>query len=277
MTEEEIVYDLMMEAEGFRLGDDSRWDEYDYVAYMLREKRAKTLRDHWRRNQSIPAEAVQNLYVHQLTKINSGDNSDLNLEIEFGKLTLPEIVSFHQDSEEFSEGIRRLSEKGGRGRIYQTSKNKFFDLEDIDSDRLDLYKYFFKEENEYYFFPFVEQVLVSLVLANPLDGFIKDTENKTVLVVGTDYKVSSGTIVHNSINYQAGDVFTAANTVFSGNGKVVLLISVRKMLKTDPYPLSESMMDHIKTDFIQKEFNIQKLQSDSRNDSADIEINRAQE
>jgi len=36
MTEAEIVYDLMMEAEGMRLSDDARLDEYDYVAYLMR-------------------------------------------------------------------------------------------------------------------------------------------------------------------------------------------------------------------------------------------------
>jgi hypothetical protein len=277
MTEEEIVYDIMMEAEGFQLGDDARWNEYDYVAYKLREKRAKVIRDGFRRNNSIHGELVQNLHDYEATKVNAADDFGITLEMDLGKIVLPEIVGFHDDTEEFSRGLRRFSKKGQSDRIYQTSKNKFFDLIDIDSDRLSKYTYFFRVDNDYFIYPYFKTVQVSAILANPLDGFVQDTMLKTTLVNGTDYTVITGSILHNSINYQAGETFTAAATTFTGSGEVRLATTKRAMVKTDPYPLNESMMNHILEDFVNKEFRVQNLKSDSRNDSADREVTVAQE
>ena len=45
MTREDIIYDLIMQATKLQVPDDSRFNEPDYVGYLVDEKRAKEIRD----------------------------------------------------------------------------------------------------------------------------------------------------------------------------------------------------------------------------------------
>jgi hypothetical protein len=269
MTEEEIVYDIMMEASGFKLSDDAKFDEYDYVRYLVKEKRARVLREAYRRNSTIYSEVVQDLYDLDVTKVNAANDHNLVLDLEIGKISVPAVVGFHKDTEEFSVGIRRVSTLNKRTQYFQTSLNKFQNILELGGMRK-LHNYFFKVGNEIYIYPYIEKINVLAVLEDPIEGFVNDNEYKSVLVSGTSYTVKSGTITHNSINYQDGDIFTASATTFTGDGKVVLTNTKRAMTKSDDYPLSMAMIKQIKEEIYRNELQINRVTTtDARNDSTD--------
>lgn len=278
MTEEEIVYDIMMEASGFKLSDDARFDEYDYVRYLVKEKRARVIREAYRRNATMYSEVVQDLFDLSVNKVNQAEDVNLSLDVEVGKVTIPSVIGFHNDTEEFSTGIRRVSSINKKERYFQTSLNKFQDILSLGGSRLSLHKYFFKVGNTVYIYPYTETINILSVLEDPIEGFVKDSEYKTTLVAGTVYKVVEGSITHNNIVYQEGETFTAVITSVSGSGKVVLLNPKRSMTRTDDYPLSLAMVKQIKAEIYQNEFRVQQLNPpDARNDSTDTTTKATQQ
>ena len=275
MTLREIVFDLITILTKAGFTDDSRLDE-DYLGYKANEKRAKAIRDSYRRNKFIDPVWLQDFGVFDLTEVNKADDKTFSEECtcKISKATLPAIVSLLDgQSTHVDLGINSLRSVCGTKEYHFEGYNRLYTLLNLPEDNIALkFKYFTRVQNAIYVAPSVDKLRGIFILENPLDGFVRNTENilSGNLVTGTVYEVTEGQIVHNALGHNKGQTFTAVNANFTGSGKVQLVNQKRAMTDEDPYPVSFTMMEEIILKILTQEFNIEKgVIADIRNDSID--------
>ncbi len=274
MTRREIVYDIITILTKSGHTDEDSLVE-DYIGYKVDEKRAKEIRDSYNRNLIIDPMWIQDHGITDVTKINSSDDKIFDgFSCEIGKLTLPPVVSFFNSiSSANNLGIYAIRSVKNYDEIYYESFNKLMGISKLsDSNVLKKYNYYTKLHNSLYFLPFKEKVRPLLILERPLDGFVISSENILPgnLEIGTQYVVMNYQIIHNSIAYNSGDIFTAVNVSYSGAGTVQLVNQKRAMTDEDEYPMSSTMAEVVILKILTQEYKIQQSQiADIRNDSQD--------
>lgn len=274
MTRLEAIYDIIeiLTKSGFT--DDSRLD-IDYIGYKLDQKRAKEIRDSYSRNANIDPMWIQDLGIIDVTKVSQLDDPFIVVnDCVFGKVTLPPVVSMRSGLLG-TENIGVISILGlsGNNEYYYRPMSRLFQLMNLREDHPERkYSFYGKIHNSIYLTPFVEKVRPLLVLENPLDGYVIQTEyvNSGDLVVGQSYTVFENQVSHNSVFYNPGQSFTAVATTFAGAGKLKYTTGKRKMTNDDQYPLSQTLMDVIILKVLTIDYKIEMSQiNDIRNNSTD--------
>lgn len=278
MTRQEGIFDVITILTKASFTDDSRLDP-DYIGYKIDEKRAKEIRDSYNRHQLIDPVWVQDYGVFDTTEVNYADDKTFtHLDCKLAKATLPQTVSFYNGLASANNlgdySFRSIS--GGEEYFFKQNSKLMEILSDLPKEHaLRKFSYYSKVGAARYFVSknqdvVPEKLRAMLILENPLDGFVFTTENVTVLAVGTQYTVMSDQITHNSIIYNSGDTFTAANTTFAGAGKVQYLNQKRAMTNNDPYPFSKSQMEMVIMKLLTQEYGIEASRvAEIRNNSQD--------
>lgn len=273
MTLKEVAYDVMMLGSKLRLKDDSRLNEKDYIEYLINEHRASQIRDTYNRNRFIESVWIQDMGTLTTTKVDVGEDSSVDdCGCLLGKITLPPVVQFKNGS----LGVQRISSICKSKTFYPTSHHKFTEILKSDSSRKNKC-YYFIVGNSYYIYPYMESINAKLILQDPREGFVIQNESIPTgsLVTGTVYKVTSGSIVHNSVTYQNGNTFTAVNADYTGDGTVKYNVEKRAFTENDEYPAGSKLIEFVKKEIFRVEFPVERSSiSDNKNDGEDEVVKR---
>lgn len=271
MTRKNIIDDLTTILTKAGETDESRLDP-DYLGYKIDQRRAKEIRDTYRRNPVIDPTWMQDFGIFDLSKVNKAEDTAISVcDCEFGKFTLPTVVSVQNPTSNTPDlGVVRIVSACGNYEYYPITAQKLGLV--FKCDTRGKFRHYIRVGNAIYLTPEVNKARAILILDNPLDGFVLQTEivKSGDLVVGTSYTVKSGSIVHNLVTYYKGDVFAAAATTFTGNGLVEFTNQKRAMTNDDVYPMSHTMMEVVIMKILTQEFKVeQSVVSDLVNDSQD--------
>lgn len=277
MTREEIIFDIIMILTKAGFTDDSRL-EPDYIGYKIDEKRAKEIRDSYNRNSLIDPMWLQDYGVFDLTEVNYADDKTFTfLDCKLAKGTLPAVISFQNSlSSKNNLGVHSIRSLSSREEYFFEQHSRLMEmLTDLPtSDPMRKFSYYTKIQNAIYAIAkdgkAPQKLRAILILERPMEGYVITSENVTELEVGVQYEVVSGMIVHNSVNYVIGSVFTAVNETFTGAGNVQYKNQKRAMRISDPYPFSSSQMEVVIMKLLTQEYGIEASRiSEIRNNSQD--------
>ena len=245
----------MLLGQRMRLSNDTRLHP-KHVDFLINKYRSRGIREEYGRNQFIDPAWLQDMGVINVTPVNSGDDPLIPYTSKtLGKFSLPEIVSLPMD-----KGIYRVAYPSNLKPYYYTEMNMFFGL--VPGSTTSKFDYYFRVGVANYISPCAELVRPIVILENPLDGYVLQTEfvGQDALVIGESFTVYGTQIVHNTVSYNPGDVFTATATTFSGNGKVMFTELKRRMTDRDPYPIGMTLLPYITMGIFTQEFRVEKEQ-----------------
>ena len=272
MTRQEMIYDIISILTKFGYTDDDTLDE-DYIGFKIDQYRAKEIRDSYDRKPMLDPVWFQDYGITDFTEVNTADDKTLSfLNCKLYKTTLPPLVSFSSSlSNENNLGIQLFSADMSTEYYFQSFPDFAMRMKKIShSHPAHLFQYFTQVGRSIYVTK-GKKLRPLLVMENPLDGFVIQSENlqNGELVVGSQYEVTNGQIVHNLVTYTNGQIFVATNTLFTGMGTVQYVNQKKKMTWTDQYPISNSQVEVIILKILTQEFKIKESSvTDARNDSS---------
>jgi hypothetical protein len=269
----QLIYDCITVLSRGKYTDDSRLDDDKdgFLAYKIREKRAQEIRSSYDKIKMIDPVWLQDYGIVNVTEVNTADDVTATLcNCKLGKITLPRVISLTGNQSQAPDlGVYSVRSSCGTHEYYYKAlpQLQYF----IDDDVRSHFKYYSRVMDSLYIKPYAKQVRPMLILENPLDGYVNDTENKASgnLVVGTSYTVYGAQVVHNGIGYAPAATFTAVNTLFTGNGQVRLTTPRRQMTDLDPYPIGQDMADRIVLRILTEDCQIEKSQIASGENKSD--------
>lgn len=271
MTRKEIIYDLKRLLTKAGITDESRLNN-NHLGFLVDQRRAKEIRDSFKRNPVIEPIWLQDYGIFNLSIVNKAEDRSVAIcDCKFSKAVLPAVVSIVDSMSNTPDiGTYSIRSVCGQYLFHYMNSEKMTLL--TPTNILGKLKHYTKIGNAVYLTPEVLKARAVLILDSPLDGYVLDNIDIPTgsLVVGTSYEVESGTIVHNSRTYRKGETFTAVNANFTGNGKVRYENQKRRMTNDDPYPMSHTMLEVIKIKILIQDFGIeQRAVADIVNDSQD--------
>jgi hypothetical protein len=237
-----------------------------HIEHLINRYRAIAIRQNYSKTLDTDTSWLQDMGSIPTTTVTSADDPIIPISsVTLSKITIPTVVQLPSNA-----GIYRMSSATKQITYYPVSQPRFFDF--VQGSLRTRFDYYFKVGTSIYVNSLVDFLNPILILDNPLEGTIYDTTDKVsgTLVIGTLYQVQSGTIVHNAIQYNAPQTFTAVNSVFLGTGKVQLVNQIRPFTVDDEYPMSFTLAEMIMLKILTQDFKIEESQvSDIRNDSQD--------
>lgn len=270
-TKREYIYDLKRLLTKGGITDESHLNN-NHLGFLLDQRRAKEIRDTYKRNPVIEPIWVQDYGMFELTPVTKEeDKSILACDCKFSKAVLPGIVSLSDPISNTNDlGVHSIRSSCGTFVFHQMSSAKMHLLH---SDGIMAkMKYFMRVGNAIYLTPVVKKARAFLILDDPLDGYVLDNVyiNSGDLKIGTVYVVASGNVTHNNIKYQIGQTFTAVSKTFTGLGKIQYNNQKRRMTIDDEYPMSQTMAEVVKMKILTQDFGIEaNVIADLKNDSQD--------
>lgn len=255
MTLKEIRSDILLVGQNLKLSKDTRL-ESRHIDFLIHKHRARGIREEYDRNLFIDPTWVQDYGNTDVTIVNSSDDPSVELTSRcVSKVTLPDIVSLADD-----RGVHRISTPSRLTDFYRTTEENYYRF--IPGQVELKFNYWWRIGDAHYLSTKETQVRPFLILGNPMDGFVLQTEwvASTDLTVGQSYTVYLTQIIHNSVAYNPGQSFTAATTSYTGNGKVKFTNMKRAMTENDPYPMGRTLLEYVMMKIFSEEFNIAKQQ-----------------
>jgi hypothetical protein len=237
-----------------------------HIEFLINKYRAIAIRQQYSKTLDLDPTWLQDMGPVPTTKVTSADDPIIPISsVTLSKIEIPTIVQLPANA-----GIFRIASATKQLTFYPVSQPRFFDF--VTGSLRTRFDYYFRVGNAVYVNSVVDYLDPILILDNPLEGTIIDTTNKQSgnLVTGTLYKVVSGTIVHNAIQYNAPQTFTAVNSIYLGAGKVQLVNQVRPVTVDDEYPMTHALAELVMLKIMTQDFKIEQTQiADIRNDSQD--------
>jgi hypothetical protein len=271
MTRKELIYDIKRLLTKSGVTDDSRLAD-KHIGFLIDQRRAREIRETFKRNPVIEPIWLQDMGVTDLTPVNrSEDTAVSGCDCSFSKAVIPPVVSITDNLGNASDlGVHSIRSICGKYEYHYLTIHK---IQLLHPDNIMSHlKFYTKVGNAIYLPLSVKKFRPILILDSPLDGYVNDNTYKLSgeLIVGTSYTVDSGSITHNSVKYSAGDSFSAVSATFTGSGKVVLTSKKRQMTDRDEYPMSHTMGEVIKMKILTQDFGVeQQSLADDKNDSTD--------
>lgn len=237
--------------------------KFNFIADRIAVYRAKEIRDSYSRNEELDFQLIQDLGMMPLTLVNSADDPGAPLGCKnMGMMKLPTVVDIPG-----KKGIWRIASASKQIELEYIEYHLFHD---IPSDYVHgKFEYYTLIGNKLYTRKYQANINPLLILDNPLDGFVIDTENivsgnliyKTSFTKAEDYKVIDAPITHNGVQYAVGATFTAVNPDYTGVGTVQLVNQKRRLNFDDPYPMTNTMFYIVFINILTKDFQIAKQQA----------------
>lgn len=245
--------DIELLAQQLKLSSNSRIGRRQ-IEFWIRKHRGRGIREEHGRNKYIDPTWLQNMGVTDVTPVNSADDPLIPAtSVSLGRFTLPEIISLPYD-----QGIYRISSASNLCQYYPVDMNDFF-LQ-VPGSITSKQRQYFRVGNVYYLSSCTEQVRPVVLLDDPLDGFVINTERiaQDALIVGESYTVYDTQIIHNSVAYNPGNTFIAAAATYAGNGYVKLTNMKRRMTQMDPYPMGITLAEYVTMKIFTEEMQIER-------------------
>ena len=259
---------------GMNITLDNRLNEPDFVVHLINEKRAMLIERAYRDNGDNMPFVQQPFIIPVVDKVDTNEDNFLDLEKDFGKFYLPSLVQFtHRNKNSHNKALLSITDVKTQTRFFPTTYEEWLVIK-RSSTEMKRYHYYFEVGNFVYLTKYAKNVALRATFQNPLEAHIIDNTIKPSgsLIIGSEYKVQNGSIVHNSATYNAPETFTAVNENYTGTGRVYLNSSYRLLNETDPYPMKDSHMDTIKK-LIWNEFNIALSSPTDQQGNAEEETN----
>ena len=237
------------------------------IEYKIHEKRARGMREEAHRNEEwIDPTWIQDMGRMLVTQVSSGDDPNVpEFCKNIGKVMIPQVVSLPED-----RGVYRISSSSRKEVYYPIEPARFFDIPE--GHVTGMMGRYTRIGRALYMRPYKTEINALLILDNPLDGYVLLTTNvyPGELTIGDSFTIVSGSIVHNSVTYTAGQTFTAVNADYTGTGVVQYTLQKRKMTIYDPYPISFTLTDYVIMKILTQDFKIEQSNiADILNDARD--------
>jgi len=270
LTRQELIYDVKTILEPAGITDESRLDE-DYIGFKIDQKRAKEIRDTFKRNPVIEPIWLQDIGIFDLATVNKAEDRSVSIcNCKFSKAVIPPVVSITDNMSNAPDiGTYSVRSSCGTHEFYYQNISRL-SLMHPDS-KIGNMRYFAKVGNAIYLTPEVIKARAILILEKPLDGYVLDNAYQTVIANGTTYYVASGNVTYNSVIYYKGSTFVGTSTTsFTGSGKVQYNNQKRAMTNEDNYPMSQTMSEVVLMKIFQQDYGIERQQvADLKNDADD--------
>jgi len=274
MTKQEIIYDIITIATKGGYTDDQKLDE-DYLGYKIDEKRAKEIRDTYKRNTLIDPVWIQDLGTINTTIVNQADDKQYNyLNGKLAKFTLPPVVSIISPLASANNlGVQSIRSINSHREFYFMHTSQLLNVAELSPNHVAKRFGFYTKIGDSYYIPNgPDNIRAMAILEKPLEGFVNSSENipSGNLIIGVSYIVMSEMIIHNGIAYIKNNTFVAVNTTFTGSGKVQLVNQKRPMTVEDNYPMSFTMCEVVIMKILTQELQLEQQQvADIKNNSKD--------
>lgn len=271
MTRKEIVYDIINILARFNYTDDNRNDP-DWLGYKVDQVREQKIKLEFQQTGVINSAWISDLGLVEFTKVEFHDTPSLAIcKCPMSKAIIPAVVNLPSPNSPFNYGLRYVLSACGTTQYFP---EKLDVIKDIPAEHVksNFHYYDLVGPEQLFINKYEKYLLIRPILQSPLEGFVMETTfiASGSLIVGTSYTVVSGQVTHNSVAYGIGQSFTAANTTFTGAGKVRNTTSKRQMTEDDPYPVTGDMAREIVMDILANEFQIERSRvTDTRNDGQD--------
>lgn len=260
-TRREITTDIIEWVTKFSQAEDSRLD-HDFLGHKVNQFRELGLVDEYEQTGLIDMNWIQPIAIPNFHKVNFSEDRTIDYcNCDLSKTTLPPIITL-TDTQQGQQDIGIFSVRSLCGK-YEYFYYPYGLFRMLTPDHpASKFNYYFRLGSNFFVNKEIEKLVISAILKNPFDGVVNDTLPRvtTELVTGTDYLVGDALIVHNSIIYQPGDTFTAANANFTGGKYVYLKDYQRNLTEDDEYPVSQRMARWIVWKILTEEFQLEKQQ-----------------
>lgn len=257
-TLKEIRSDILLVGQNLKLSNDTRL-EPRHIDFLIHKHRARGIREEYDRNKLIDPTWISDYGNTDVTVVNSSDDPSVPLTSRcVSRVTLPDVVSIASD-----RGVHRITHTSRQVDFYQTTEENYYALV---SGQVELkYDWWWRMGDVYYFNTKEKQVRPFLILGNPMEGFVLQTEwvASGDLTVGQSYTVYGTQVVHNSTAYNPGQSFTAVNANYTSTGTQVVKFTnmKRAIMENDPYPIGRTLLEYVMMKIFTVEFNIAKQQA----------------
>src|SRR3990172_3674224 len=195
-TKREYIYDLKRLLTRGNLTDETRLVN-NHLGFLLDQRRAKEIRDSYKRNPVIEPIWIQDYGMVDLTPVHKAEDlSILSCGCKFSKGEIPSVVSLMDPISNTSDlGTYSIRSSCGSFVFNQISSSQIHLLHP--DGIMGKIKYFTKVGNNIYLTPIVQKIRAFLILDSPLDGYVMDDLYilSGNLVVGIVYIVASGNVV----------------------------------------------------------------------------------
>lgn len=258
MTLRNIIDDLLEPVTGGHITYDHKLNEPDYLAYLIGQYRAKEIGDNFQRNHDTHSVWFQPLVNKVIAKVDKDEMNGMDSDFDYGKIDLPRLVQFKQrDADYLNRAVETVTDPTCNRKYYPTTFEKWR-LISSSTGEDSRKSYFWIRGDQMYLKPLPKKIAMYAIYADPLKGGFYDNTAKESgqLIIGSQYTVQNGTIIHNGITYAGIKDFTAVTEDFTGSGIVYAKNKIRLLTMDDPYPLSENMMENIKSKIWVREFKL---------------------
>lgn len=268
VTGREIFSDLEMLMSNFKLSKDQRVTPR-MLLQMAARKRAMQINSYYSKTVTIDPTWIQRLGIKNVTKVTFQDDLNVPQSCDVaGMVKIPFPVELDGDA-----GIVRVSNAGGRGSYSQVLMEEILEMDKTVEQFHGNLRW--RVGDSLYIKPYVPELHIFMVLDDPMDAIYIDNSDQLSgnLFIGDEYEsarsyeVTEGSIIHDSITYHKGEVFTAVATTFTGYGKIKLANRQRIQGLDDPYPMSKRMANTVIMRVLSEDYGVSSKQiSDIVND-----------
>ncbi len=274
MTKKQIQDTILNILTKFELSDDSR---FAYIApqlsYLIDQVRETLIVAQFRTTKVIDRAWLTDLGLVDFHQVNFADDAHTTYcNCDISKTFIPPVISLYGDAGNADLGLYSILSSCGKTEYYPFPMSTW---RNIPSEHIrSKFHYYDRKNTELYVNKKIEQLLMSVILQNPADGYIISS-NPIVsgyITAGTVYLVKFNQIVYNGVVYNKDTTFTGVvgKTTYTGSGKVVLNSQYTALDENEPYPCTGDMARAIVLEILVKEFGLEeKLVTDMENDSTD--------
>lgn len=256
--------DIILVLQKSRVSKDSRINER-HIQFLIDKYRAVGIRQDYKRNETIDPAWILDTGVIQFSAVNSGEDLPISTRtVVLGKYTLPSSVVALPDH----LGLIRVSSSSRRTTYHYTSAANFFSIPE-DSDFKNN-NYCFQIGDALYTHPNAEWGNIQFIPASPLLVPVLQTDKPVLLIIGQNYIVNDGNIMHAGTTYYTGQVFTATEEDYTGEGDLRAVNKTRPRTVNDYYPMDMTLSEFVSMKIFSNEFSLEpKEVADIKNDNAD--------
>lgn len=265
---EDIIWDCMHILAKGKPTNDFRVNE-DIIMEKVNSYREMFILQQYYKTNRVDPVVVQHYGVFEFTRINSADDESLNpLSICLGKYTLPRRVAL-------PDGIAlRLTLPSSQKRVFKIAQDTLYLMISLNDRRLQMFSYYFEMFDSVYIYPYEDRGNAQVVLVNPLEGPVFQTEK---VLSGSVEPLLNYTVYGGQVDY-VGTVYDIGATVvgtlgqpfYSGPGYLKHQPQYRQRNYRDPYPISAAMARQIILEILTKDYQIEAKQvADIVQDSQD--------
>ncbi len=258
MKVEDIIYDIKTVL--LALTDDTRVTDA-YLLHKILNYRAVLIGQELVQLNEVPAEFYQRMGRYKPTPVSSSDNPNVySSSVRLGKIEVPAVI----------DGLIKIRSASRNKMLHSIDWDHLMEMISLEDERLQQFIFYaVTSRNELYVYPYQEELDVSGVLEDPMNGYVWNTLDvmSSALVVDTEYTVMDGHVLETLIGstsgtvYNTGTSFTVQNGysyTYSANAKVKLSQQIKSITKYDDFPISREMAQNVVLAILTNEYELER-------------------